>query len=501
MKNINELINEDSKYMTLYCSQMPIIPEETAKSAMRKCPEVVLPHLYMTQEHIQEEDNPISPYLYIEVCRETKNHNRLLGELQKALRGYNIFSVGFLKGSEIIALVTKSKATTNKKFPIGTFVKIKRGEFANVVVPVINCDDDHVWCEVEIFSFKRVFELAIGEVEEADSILLPEYPFINYVEKAREVNQRKAITIDGTGLFFRGMFRNSTMFAHGGKTFVGGAFGFYISLLKIKTLYPEYEIYVVFDGNNRTKYENNPEYKIQRKKYNAAFWERFTLNLDWVKSMLASIGFPVIVQDEQEGDDVVGSVAHHLLGLGYDLVLIHSIDTDFFSLVRDNLHIIQPKKSSTGPGSTNLILPKDVREEFGIEEIRKVNWVRTAEGDTSDNIFSINKYNTKMGYKLTTINSKIIRECANNADSLEEYKELLGQRPSAKHFIEDGQFDINLKTLTIDLSLLNGQGEIYHRYGGGTFDEPKLVSLLEEFSLFREVDALSRNSKILKSEW
>lgn len=87
-----------------------------------------------------------------------------------------------------------------------------------MVVPVINCDDDRVWCEVEIFSFKRVFELAIGEVEEAESIQLPEYPFINYVEKAREVNQRKAIVIDGTGLFFRGMFRNSNMFAHGGKT-------------------------------------------------------------------------------------------------------------------------------------------------------------------------------------------------------------------------------------------------------------------------------------------
>lgn len=487
--------------MTLYCSQMPIIPEDTAKLAMQKCPDAILPHLYMTQEHIQEEDNPISPYLYIEVCRETKKHNKVLGELQKALRGYNISSVGFLKGSEIIALITKSKATSNKKFPIGSFVKIKRGEFSNVVVPVINCDDDRVWCEVEIFSFKRVFELAIGEVEEAESIQLPEYPFINYVEKAREVNQRKAIVIDGTGLFFRGMFRNSNVFAHGGKTFVGGAHGFYISLLKIKTLYPEYEIYTVFDGNNRTKYESNPEYKIQRKKYNAAFWERFTANMDWVKNMLAAIGFPVIVQHDQEGDDVVGSAADHLLSLGYVHVMIHSIDTDFYSLVRENLHIIQPKKSSTGPGSTNLILPKDVREEFGIEEIRKVNWVRTAEGDTSDNIVSINKYNTSRGHKLTMMTSKIIRECVNNAETLEEYKELLGQRPSAKPFIQDGQFDLNLKTLTIDLSLLQGQGEIYHKYGGGTFDEPKLVSLLEEYSLFREVDALSRNSKILKSEW
>lgn len=100
MKNIQELIKEEAKYMTLYCSQMPIIPEDTAKLAMQKCPDAILPHLYMTQEHIQEEDNPISPYLYIEVCRETKKHNKVLGELQKALRGYNISSVGFLKGSD-----------------------------------------------------------------------------------------------------------------------------------------------------------------------------------------------------------------------------------------------------------------------------------------------------------------------------------------------------------------------------------------------------------------
>lgn len=502
MKNIKDLVDVNKKYYTLYCSQMPVIPESTALHALQKCPDVIMPHAYMTYEHIQEEDNPIAPYLYIEACMETKKHLKALLPLQQQLRGYNITPVGYLKGDEIVALVTKSKASSNKKYPIGSFVKIKRGEFANVIVPVINCDDTHVWCEVEIFSFKRVFELAVEEVEDAESIQLPDYPFINYVEKAREVNQRKAMVIDGTGLFFRGMFRYSTMFSRGGTFFVGGAYGFYLSLLKNKTLYPEYEIYTVFDGRNRTKYENNPEYKLNRKRYNDAFRQRFDENIKWVQRMLTAIGFPIVIMDEEEGDDVIGSVANHLLEtLDYSQVLIHSIDTDFYSLVKDNLHIVQPKKSSTGPGSTTLIQPADVLEEFGISDIKKVNWVRLAEGDKSDNIVSVNQYNLRQGHKLPNINGKVIRECVNNAETVDEFRELLLSQKSAQFFIESKQFDLNLKTLTIDLNLLNGQGEIYHKYGGGKFDEPQLIELLEEFSFFKEVDALSRNSKILKSEW
>jgi hypothetical protein len=174
-------------------------------------------------------------------------------------------------------------------------------------------------------------------------------------------------------------------------------------------------------------------------------------------------------------------------------------------VVDEKISLLQPKKSSTGPGSTTHITIEQVRREFAIEDHRKVNWVRAAKGDTSDNIMSVNKFNKLNGLDHRLVQERFITESVNRASSLDELKAILSQKPAFKQFLltspeqPQGQFDKNLCLLTINTSLMKGVDlpNAFH----GEFDEAAVLGLLEEFSFYKEYDSFSRNGRVLKGEW
>ena len=507
MKNdvVNPLqiaVEATDTFMLVYSTFNPLEKIELVNRLQAKFPEIIFPQVNFLNGGSEGMEDVFQNYIYIKAIKGSNKHTLILEIMRKGLQGHTFSVLGEVRGSSLLKFIDACKNQSSKKFKAGEFIQVKRGQFAGIKLPVLSSEADKVFCEVEIFSYKKSFEFQASDVELTEVEMLPANPFINYIEASKEVNMRKVIVIDGMWQMFRATFRNSTLFAKGNTQFVGGGFGFYLSLIKLKTMYPDYEIFVVFDGYNKNKFEKNPEYKANRKKFTPLFWQRFTENVNWVKRLLQSINYPIIQLADQEGDDVVASVPEALLkDHGYLHALIHSIDTDFFSEVSENTHLLLPKKSSTGPGQTEIITPSEVKLEFEIDDISKVNWVRLAEGDKSDNIYSINKFNKEKGIKIPCIHSKHIRELVNKCSTVEEYQFELAKKPVAKAFVEDGQFSRNLELLTINSQLLRNRPNLTTEFASGEFSEDKLTEVLEEFSLYKEVDALSRNARILKSEW
>lgn len=499
------IVSATDRFALVYTNFSAQEKPEIVKRIKAKFPEILFPSVDFNIASGSELSELVNSYIYIRVTDKSR-HLSLLSMLQKGLVHNEFKMVGQITGKEVLKFIQSYSEQTAKKFSPGDMIQVLSGPYKGVKMPVLTSEKDRVYCSVQILGFKKVFELGHADVEKAEVDPLPESPFQNFVHLSRKTNMRKALVIDGMYLMFRSVFGYPNLFAKNNTIYVGGAYGFYLTLLKLKTLYPEYEVFVVFDGHNSTKYENNPEYKANRQKYTDVFWQRFTFNIEWVTRLVKSCGFSFIKIEDQEGDDVLGSIAWSLCyEHGYAAANIYSLDTDFYSVVDEKISLLQPKKSSTGPGSTTHITIEQVRREFAIEDHRKVNWVRAAKGDTSDNIMSVNKFNKLNGLDHRLVQERFITESVNRASSLEELKAIFSQKPAFKQFLSttpeapQSQFDKNLTLLTINTSLMKGVDlpNAYH----GEFVEAEVLGLLEEFSFYKEYDSFSRNGRVLKGEW
>lgn len=491
-------VEEGSEYLLIYTTFQPEKKLDLVKKLCAKLPELIFPTVSF-EGASSEVLETFKNYIYIQIT-EDKRHVKILEALRRNLGNYEFSHLGKIPGSDILKFMRNVQETSSKKFQAGDTIRVLRGEYTGVRLPVITCEGDKVYCEVEIFYYKTPLEFSSEDVELAKDDPLPSNPFVNYVKLAQDNKMRNAIVIDGMFLAYRSTFRYPNLFAKNNSVYVGTACGFYMSLLKLKTMYPEAEVFVVFDGKNSSKYEKNPEYKANRDKYTPAFYERFNSNLEWIKNFLMCTGFHYIKRDEEEGDDVVGSVAVSLVKEhGFEHVRVFSYDTDFYQLVCDKISLLIPKRSSTGPGVTEAVYLKEALQAFGVDSPSKINWVRAVMGDTSDNIFSVNQFNSleKLSHKL--VQSRFPVECSNKAATLEEYKALLASKPAMSDFLAR-QFDKNLELLTIRTDLFKGEADFLTKYQG-TFNEPAIMDLFEQFSFYKEADAFSRNSRILQSEW
>ena len=495
---VTSVVEASSDYMLIYTTFQPEKKLDLVKKLCEKLPELIFPTISFgaaASDLLETFKN----YIYIRIS-EDKKHLKILDALRRNLGNYEFSHLGKIPGSDILKFLRNVHDSSMKKFQAGDTIQVLRGEYSGVRLPVITCEGDKVYCEVEIFYYRTPLVFKAEDVELAKDDPMPSNPFVNYVQLAQDSKMRKAIVIDGMFLAYRSTFRYPNMFAKNNTLYVGTAYGFYLSLLKLKTLYPESEVFVVFDGKNSSKYEKNPEYKANRDKYTPAFYQRFNANLEWIKTFISHTGFHYIKKDEEEGDDVVGSVASALVRLfGFSHADIFSYDTDFYQMVSDQISLLVPKRSSTGPGSTVTVDRKAALLEFGVDLPSKINWVRAVMGDTSDNIMSVNKFNSleKLSHKL--VQSRFPVECSNKATTLAEYKALLDTKPALRDFLKT-QFDKNLELLTIRVDLFDKDPGLLTAYKG-TFDEEKIMDLFEQNSFYKEADAFSRNSRILQSEW
>ncbi len=135
----------------------------------------------------------------------------------------------------------------------------------------------------------------------------------------------------------------------------------------------------VFDPSGPTfRHEMAADYKANRD----ATPEDITLAFPWVHQILAAFQIPVIIIDNYEADDVIGTLAKQASKADY-MVYMVTPDKDYGQLVEEKISMYKPSRMGNG---IEILGPKEVCEKWGIQDPLQVIDLLGLMGDTVDNI-------------------------------------------------------------------------------------------------------------------
>ena len=453
----------------------------------------------------------LDTYIYVS---EDGGFQTVFNKLRRQYSQVNFTHLGLVPGIEILKLMQSCEATVQRHIAIGSFYRIIQGDLRNLQVQLLSHDENEGKVGFQLLGEQKELDIPLAALELIDAPLNPWAGFRNLMTTEFDRDNKNAVIVDGSYALHRAMFGNDKLYTKK-KRFVGGCSGFYFELLRLKELYPEYELHVVFDGYDKRKFEDNPEYKSQRVTYTDKWYKAYADNLDWCKRLTQALGFHLHVPTDKEGDDVVGSLATRLTqGFNYQHVVIFSLDTDFYQLVDERIHLLLPKLSFRG--NSVIVTPERAREYFGFEKPDpedksqkiltcvnrndKINWFRALAGDSSDNIKSINKFMFEYtnGTK-TMYGAQHYLPIINAADTIEDCRDALRDDPRFNDFVEQGQFEANLKLLTIRRDYFDTYTSLAEFKG--EFNYQQLEGMLAEVSFFKEIEMLPRVARIFQSIW
>lgn len=486
------MIDANAKYRLIYTS-VAFAKNTQFLRKLRDQYDIEIP--FLDVEMLSEEmKSAFDTYLYI---IEGPDANNIYSRLTRAYPQITFTHLGTIAGREILKMLENCAIEASSNANVGQHYRVLSGPYRNLIVRMTQRDDQIAQVEYPLFKETRTLDIPIANLVSVTPPPDTNFGFTNLLEQAQNMSQHNAIIIDGNNAMYRSMFGYSQLFTRLENRFVGGAFGFYFTLLKLKELYPEYAIHVVFDGYDVEKMTNNPEYKSTRISNTPKFKDAFRDNLDWSKRFIRAAGFSLYHFEDREADDIIGSLARRFEREGYAKVLVYSSDTDFMQLVSDTISIYTPKQSFRG--HTQLVQVKDVLEKFGISEVRKTNWVRALGGDSTDDIPSVNIFNKLHNIPHTNIRAADYLPHINAAPTLDHLRtRLKGLEPFAQ-FFESGQFDRNYNLLTLNTSYLDHLDTLDDY--ANDFDYHACVKLLEEVSFYKELEMWERNSRILQGIW
>jgi DNA polymerase I len=202
------------------------------------------------------------------------------------------------------------------------------------------------------------------------------------------VNNKKSplILVDGSSYLFRAYHALPPLTNASGLQ-TGAIYGV-INMLKrlVKDYQPEH-VAVIFDPKGKNfRHDLFPEYKANR----AAMPEELREQILPLFSLIKALGFPLVIQDGVEADDVIGTLSQQAAERGQD-VLISSGDKDMTQLVNQHITIVNTM--------TNKTLDMDgVQEKFGVPPERIIDYLALM-GDAVDNIPGIPKVGPKTAAK------------------------------------------------------------------------------------------------------
>lgn len=181
------------------------------------------------------------------------------------------------------------------------------------------------------------------------------------------------ILVDGSSYLFRAFYALPNLSNRAGHP-TGAILGVLNMLKRLRQQYdPEYAV-VVFDSKSKNfRHELFPEYKANR----AAMPDDLRPQIAPLQEMIRLLGFPLLVIDGVEADDVIGTLATEAVKHGKS-VLISTGDKDMAQLIHEHVTIVDTMKNAK-------IDRAYVIEKFGVPPELIVDFL-TLTGDTSDNI-------------------------------------------------------------------------------------------------------------------
>jgi len=149
---------------------------------------------------------------------------------------------------------------------------------------------------------------------------------------------------------------------------------------------------VVFDAPGKTFRDDwYPEYKANRK----AMPDDLSRQIPVVHELVRALGWPLVMVDGIEADDVIGTLAAQARASGMKTI-VSTGDKDLAQLVDDDVVLVNTMTRDGGPGER---LDRDgVVARFGVAPERIVDWL-TLVGDSVDNVPGVDKVGPKTAAK------------------------------------------------------------------------------------------------------
>ncbi|WP_119327956.1 DNA polymerase I [Cysteiniphilum halobium] len=199
-------------------------------------------------------------------------------------------------------------------------------------------------------------------------------------------NTQKIVLVDGSSYLFRAFHALPQLTNRQGEP-TGAIFGVINMLKKLPKQLNTDHIAVVFDAKGKNfRHDLYPEYKANRK----AMADELRAQISPVHEIVQKLGFPLIIVDSVEADDVIGTLAKRFAKEGHEVV-ISTGDKDMAQLVDAHITLMDTMKNEI----TNR---EKVIAKFGVNPEQIIDYLALM-GDPSDNIPGVPKVGPKTAVK------------------------------------------------------------------------------------------------------
>ena len=203
---------------------------------------------------------------------------------------------------------------------------------------------------------------------------------------ATEKPRPRLLLVDISSFFYRAFHALPDFRSPAGEP-TGAIFGVTNMLNKLRTDYPADYSACVFDPRGKTFRDDiYAEYKANR----ASMPEDLAHQIGHIREVAEALGWPCVVVDGMEADDIIGTLSKHATARGVDTV-IGTGDKDLAQLVGESVVLVNTMSNET-------LDIAGVKNKFGVPPDRIIDYL-TLMGDTVDNVPGVEKVGPKTAAK------------------------------------------------------------------------------------------------------
>ena len=201
--------------------------------------------------------------------------------------------------------------------------------------------------------------------------------------------QQTLLVVDGSSFLYRAYHGLPDLRSPTGEP-TGALYGMIAMLKRLRNIVPTEHAVCVFDAKGKTFREDwYPEYKANR----AKMPDDLVAQIEPIEQAVRALGWPVVIQDGVEADDVIGTLAERAQQAGWRTVMATG-DKDLTQLVNSEVLWFNTM-------SGDALDEAGVTAKFGVPPERMIDYL-TLVGDSVDNVPGVDKVGPKTAVKWLT---------------------------------------------------------------------------------------------------
>ena len=254
--------------------------------------------------------------------------------------------------------------------------------------------------------------------------------------------EEKLVLVDGSSYLFRAYHGLPPLLSSKGEP-TGAIYGVVNMLRKLLKQYPSSHVAVIFDPKGRTsRYSLYSEYKANRSEAP----EDLIAQIQPLHAIIKGMGFPLIVVDGYEADDVIGTLTKQAEQRGWQVV-ISTGDKDMAQLVNEQVALVNTM--------TDTVLDVDgVMQKFGVRPDQIIDYLSLI-GDTSDNIPGVPGVGDKSALAMLQ-NLGGLDQIFGNLDKIEtlDFRGARSMAQKMREYEEQARLSYQLATAGVDVDVV-----------------------------------------------